>query len=375
MKHKKILFIFFIFAFGLSSGFIFDNLIQNDIPSVVAEDFQFDEQEATIRAIKNVMPAVVSIVAYGDEETMNIDLITGEKTITKERIVKGSGTGFIFSQEGLIMTNRHVVNVVDEKEGEFKAITNNGEEYIAKLVGKDPLKDLAILQIFDENLPYVEFGDSDILEIGSTVIAIGNVLGRYQNTVTKGIVSGLGRSIYASDKTGNDAELLDSVIQTDAEINRGNSGGPLVNLKGEVVGINVAIDEEGTAIGFSIPVNDARPIVNSIRRVGRIIRPRLGVRYIMITPEIAKDNNLNFKKGAYLIKGNDGSSAILPDSPAEKAGLQTGDIIYEINAIKLEGNNTLFSVVQRYKPGDKIGLKVRRGEKDMIIVVILDEFK
>jgi len=375
MKHKKILFVFFIFAFGLSSGFIFDNLIQNNIPSVIAEDFQFDEQEATIRAIKNVMPAVVSIVAYGDEETMNIDLITGEKTITKERVVKGSGTGFIFSQEGLIMTNRHVVNVVDEKEGEFKVITNEGQEYIAKLVGKDPLKDLAILQIFDENLPYVEFGDSDTLEIGSTVIAIGNVLGRYQNTVTKGIVSGLGRSIYASDKTGNDGEMLDSVIQTDAEINRGNSGGPLVNLKGEVVGINVAIDEEGTAIGFSIPVNDARPIVNSIRRVGRIIRPRLGVRYIMITPEIAKDNNLNFKKGAYLIEGNDGSSAILPDSPAEKAGLQTGDIIYEINAIKLEGNNTLFSVVQKYKPGDKIGLKVRRGEKDLIIVVVLDEFK
>ena len=375
MKYKKIAIIFFIFALGISMGVFTDNLVKNNLNSATAEDYQFDEQEATIMAIKKVLPSVVSIVVYDNEETLNIDIMSGETNTVKNRVVKGSGTGFIFSKEGLIMTNKHVVNAADEETAEFRVITNEGEEYIANLVGKDPLKDLAILQIFGDNLPYIDFGDSDALEIGSTVIAIGNVLGRYQNSVTKGIVSGLGRSIFASDKTGNDGELLDSVIQTDAEINRGNSGGPLVNLKGEVVGINVAIDEEGSAIGFSIPVNDARPIVNSIRRVGRIIRPRLGVRYIMITPEIAKDNDLSLKNGAYLIDGEDGSSAILPGSPAEKGGLQTGDIIYEINAIKLEGNNTLFSVVQKYKPGDKIGLKVRRGEEDLVIIVTLDEFK
>lgn len=371
---KKILIILIVLLIGVSTGIFINNLLERSSNSATAEDLRFDDQEATIRAIKKVNPAVVSIIVQEKKESVIINLLTGERTIEKEKTEESSGSGFLISPNGLIMTNKHVVNVDDEKTAEFRVIINTGEEYLAKLVGKDPLRDLAILQIFDNDLPYVEFGDSDDLQIGTTVIAIGNALGRYQNSVTKGIVSGLGRSIYASDQSGS-GEFLDNVIQTDAEINRGNSGGPLINLEGSVVGINVAIDESGSAIGFSIPINDARPIINSLKRVGRIIRPRLGIRYIMLTPKIAKEKNVSRNSGALIVRGDDGSSAILPDSPADKAGLEERDIIYEINAIKIENNNTLFSVIQKYKPGDKIGLKIKRRDKDIIKIVELDEFK
>jgi len=206
------------------------------------------------------------------------------------------------------------------------------------------------------------------------VVAIGNSLGRYQNSVTKGIVSGLGRSLEAADNSGN-SEYLDNVIQTDAEINLGNSGGPLVDLYGKVVGINVAKDLGGSSIGFAIPVNDARPVIKSVREIGRIVRPKLGLRYLMITPQMAVDKNLPRETGAVIMDESDGGPSVLPSSPAEKAGLQAGDIIFEINAIKLEGKNTLQAVIQKYKPGDKIGLKVQRSDKVMIKVVELEEFK
>ncbi|MFH1427221.1 MAG: trypsin-like peptidase domain-containing protein, partial [Patescibacteria group bacterium] len=262
-----------------------------------------------------------------------------------------------------------------ENSAEYQIILNSGKKYFAQLIGKDPINDLAVLKIFDKDLPFVELGDSDNMQIGSTVIAIGNVLGQYQNSVTKGIISGLGRSIVASDQTGGNAEALDNVIQTDAEINFGNSGGPLVDLEGRVVGINVAIDQAGSAIGFAIPINDARPVIKSVQEVGRIIRPRLGVRYIMLTSEIAEERNASRNSGALIIEGDTGSPAIAEGSPAYLAGLQAGDVIFEINAIKIEGNNTLLSVIQKYKPGNKIGMKVQRGNKVIIKIVTLDEFK
>ncbi|MBI4779427.1 trypsin-like peptidase domain-containing protein [Candidatus Falkowbacteria bacterium] len=232
-----------------------------------------------------------------------------------------------------------------------------------------------MLKIFDKNLPYVGLGDSDKLQIGSTAIAIGNALGRYQNSATKGIVSGLGRSIEASDQTGANAESLDNVIQTDAEINLGNSGGPLVDLNGNVIGINVAIDQAGSSIGFAIPINDAKPVIKSVREIGRIVRPRLGLRYVMLTPEIAQANKLTRSSGAWISASQGGTASILPDSPAAKAGLKEGDIITEINAIKLQDRVTLLSIIQKYKPGDKIGLRVFRDGKFLVLIATLDEFK
>jgi len=360
---------FFIICVGFGL-ILHDKIIKN----VTADDLRFDEQEATIRAIQKVIPSVVSIIVYDYEEILNIDLSTGKQTIQRERRKKGTGTGFLISSDGLIITNKHVVNGAKEDSGEYRVILNSGKQYYAQLIGRDPIKDLAIIKIFDKNMPFVELGDSNNLQVGATAIAIGNALGRYQNSVTKGIVSGLGRSLAAGDGGGG-MEVLDNVIQTDAEINPGNSGGPLVDLLGRVVGVNVAIDSEGTSIGFSIPINDARPVIKSVKEVGRIIRPKLGVRYIMITPELVLDKKLPRDSGALLVGGENGEPAVLPDSPAAKAGLLAGDIIFEINAIKIEGQNTLFSVVQNYKPKAKIGLKIQRGEKMIIRVVELDEFK
>lgn len=359
-----------LFIIGVFYGRVF---LKEAIP-LTAEDLRLDEQEATIRAINKVMPAVVSIIVYDQNESVLIDLGSGKQEIKKEKAQKGSGTGFLISADGLILTNKHVVSIAKEKTAEYKILLNSGKQYYAQLIGKDQINDLAVLKIFDKNLPSVELGSSDKLQIGSTVIAIGNALGRYQNSATKGIVSGLGRNMEASDKSGN-VESLDNVIQTDAEINLGNSGGPLIDLSGKVVGVNVAIDEAGSSIGFAIPVNDAKPVIKSVREIGRIVRPRLGVRYVMLTSEIAEEQSLKRTSGAWITADESGAAPILGDSPAEKAGLADGDIIFEINGIKLDEKNTLLSAVQRYKPGNKLGLKIQRGDKIIIRTVTLDEFK
>jgi S1-C subfamily serine protease len=359
----------------LSFGFAFLFIHFTDPLVMVADDLEFDEQNATIRAIAKVQPAVVNIIVYDEEEFFSIDIESGiQKTETK-KILKGRGTGFIINSDGYIITNKHVVETENDA-GDYRIIMNSGKQYYAQLIAKDPLNDLAVLKIFDENLPFVELGDSNSLQTGSTVIAIGNALGLYQNTATKGIVSGLGRNILASEKASGQIESLDNIIQTDAGINRGNSGGPLIDLNGRVVGINVAVDETGSAIGFAIPVNDARVVINSVIENGRIIRPRLGLRYIMLSPEIAIDNKLNRTSGAWItVGGAVKDSAITKDGPASRAGLLPGDVVFEINAIKVEDKDTLLSIVQRYKPGDKIGMKVLRGEKILILIAELDEFK
>lgn len=369
---KKYILICLIFLVGVSSGIYLGYYPQ--VNKVIADALRLDDQEATILAIKKIMPAVVSIIIYDQRETILIDLFTGQQTKKIDKIQKGSGTGFLISNDGLILTNKHVVNAGAEKTAEYRIILSTGKQYYAQLIGKDPINDLAVLKIFDKDLPFVGLGDSDKLQLGSTVIAIGNTLGRYQNSATKGIVSGLGRSIEASDQSGN-AEALDNVIQTDAEINLGNSGGPLIDLEGNIIGINVAIDQSGSSIGFAIPINDAKPVIKSVKEIGRIVRPRLGVRYLMLTPQIAQDNKLPRESGAWINRGSDSGPAVLPDSPAAKGGLEEGDIIMEINSIKLEGKNTLLSVVQKYKPGNKIGLRILRAGKIIIKMVVLDEFK
>ncbi|MDP2708654.1 MAG: trypsin-like peptidase domain-containing protein [bacterium] len=373
MKLKKYIIISLIFFTGLSGGLLISSGAV-DMAGVIADNLRLDDQEATIRAINRVAPSVVNIIVMDQQTATTINLSTGERTNQTEIVQKGSGTGFLISADGLILTNKHVVGAANEKTAQYKVMLNTGKQYFAQLIGKDPINDLAVLKIFDKNLPFARLGDSDKLPIGTTVIAIGNALGRYQNSATKGIVSGLGRSIVASDQSGN-AEALDNVIQTDAEINPGNSGGPLVDLNGNIVGINVAIDRSGSSIGFAIPINDARPVIKSVREIGRIVRPRLGIRYVMLNPELAQENNLEKTSGAWIVAGQDGSSSVLPNSPAAQAGLREGDIITEINAIKLEDQTTLLSVVQRYKPGDRIGLRVYRDGKFIVLIATLDEFK
>ncbi len=364
---NKILITILIFSSAYAGGLswqYFNN-------TAIADNLSLDEQEATIRAIKKVSPAVVSIIV--DEEKDVINLSTGVVTKVKDRVA--NGTGFLISADGYILTNRHIIDSGTNRDNaQYQILMSNGKKYYAQFIGNDPAKDLGVLKIFDKDLPYIEMGDSNDLAQGTTVMTIGNALGKYQNSVTKGIISALGRDIEAADNRGN-MESLTNVIQTDADINSGNSGGPLVDLAGKVVGINVALDRGGQSIGFAIPINDAKVIVNSIRTEDRIVRPSLGVRYAILTPELAAKNNLARNDGAWIAKDSQGNPGVLPDSPAEKGGIWENDIIFEINAIQINASNTLFDVIQKFKPGARIGLKIQRGDKVIIRIVTLGEFK
>ncbi len=370
--HMLVLFIFLCLIIG-AGFFIYKDIYVNFSKQASFREMQLDEQEATIRAIKSNIPAVVNITVYTNEEVANINAVTGEKTMEKRRVEKGAGTGFIITPKGYIVTNKHVVSTSDPENTQYRIILNSGKKYYAQLIDKDPINDLAVLKIFDKDLPSVKLGSSQYLQVGTSVIAIGNALGEYQNTVTKGIISGLERSLTASDHKGG-VKYLSNTIQTDAEINLGNSGGPLLNLKGEVVGVNVAVDQNGTSLGFAIPINDVKPVINSIKKHGIIIRPQLGVRYVMLTPQIAEERGVERNWGAFIVKGDKGEEAIVPGSAGDKAGLETGDVIFEINAIKIKDENNLRCVIQRYKPGDKIGMKIQRGSKIFIREVELGRF-
>jgi len=339
-----------------------------------ADTLRLDDQEATIRAINRAAPSVVSINILEDVDVQVQDINTGDVRVEKKKISRGAGSGFLISQDGLIITNKHVASAGTEGQSEYKITLNSGKQYYAQLIGTDPVNDLAILKIFDKNLPYLELGDSNNLQVGTSVIAIGNALGRYDNSATKGIVSGLGRSLSASGLNG-ETENLDNVIQTDAQINFGNSGGPLINLEGKVVGINVAKDEGGESIGFAIPINEAKPVVTSARDSGRIIRSRLGVRYLIITPEIAEAKKLPRSTGALIIDGENGETGLVPDSPAVKAGLLVGDIIFEIDGRKIDERLPLLSYISQFGPGKKLGLKIQRGTQIFSKIVTLDELK
>ncbi len=366
---NKTIIIISILFFAFSGGWAFQYFNFN---SAVADQLHLDEQEATIRAIKKVAPAVVSIIVRDEQDVVALSPDGAEQTTEKGNV--GEGTGFLFSADGYILTNKHVVEAGNKETAEYQIILNSGKKYFAQFIGIDPAKDLAVLRIFDKNLPSVELGDSNNLEQGMSVIAIGNSLGKYQNSVTKGIVSALGRSIVASDQKG-DRKALDNVIQTDAEINQGNSGGPLIDLKGKVVGISAAVDLSGSAIGFAIPINDAKIIIKSIRENNMIVRPMLGVRYRMITSALAEEHNLARDNGALIVPGENGEPAVLPGSAAAQAGFKEGDIIFEINAIKVKEEDSLFSIVQQYKPGDRIGFKVQREDKILILIATLEEYK
>ena len=218
----------------------------------------------------------------------------------------------------------------------------------------------------------VSLGDSDGLEIGQTVIAIGNALGEFRNTVSVGVISGLGRTITASGGA-NFVETIEDVIQTDAAINKGNSGGPLLNLAGEVIGINTATVLNAQNIGFAVPVNKVKRDIEQVKAVGKITYPFLGVRYILLTDRIAKEQNLSVQYGVLIAKGSQGESAVTPGSPAQKAGLLEGDIILEFNGERITPENSLAKLIQKYNPKDTVVLKVLRGDQEKIFTIVLGE--
>lgn len=359
---------------------------------------QTSQEEAVIKVVKEVSPAVVSIIITKDLPVFEkyyenpFPKIPGfpdfpefeipryrQKGVQKQKI--GGGTGFIISEEGMVLTNKHVV--LDE-EANYTILTNEGQKYQAKVLARDPFQDLAILKIekdkviseqgefFQKPFSSVHLGESSNLEIGQTVIAIGNALGEFRNTVSVGVISGLGRTITASG--GGLVETLEDVIQTDAAINKGNSGGPLLNLKGEVIGVNVAMAEAAQSIGFAIPINKAKRDISQIKTLGKIIYPFLGVRYILLTPEIQEEKNLAVDYGALIIGGETAEEpAIIPGSQAEKAGLREGDIILKFQGEKITVQNSLAKIIQSHNPGDKITLEILRGEKEIKIEAVLGE--
>jgi len=339
--------------------------------SVVREQL-IQEDAAIINVVENSSPAVVSIVItknvpsarnslefpfdfpdfFGNPFKENDPNNQGNDT-QKRRV--GGGTGFFISPDGMIVTNRHVV---DDLSAQYSAITNDGREYEAKVIARDSLTDIAIIKVEGDNFSTLNFGDSGSLKIGQTVIAIGNSLGEFSNTVSRGIISGLKRSVTAGSRLG-DTERLTDIIQTDAAINPGNSGGPLLDINGNVIGVNVAMAQGAQNIGFAIPGNRTKKIVEQVKATGKISNPFIGVRYVAVDDMLQKNNNLPFNYGALITRGEAVTDfAVIPGGPADKAGIVENDIILEINGTKIDENNTLTDIIAKYNVGDEINLKV-----------------
>lgn len=283
----------------------------------------------------------------------------------------GGGTGFIVSEDGLVVTNKHVV---EDENAEYTFLTNDEKKFPAKVLARHPSDDIAILQIDGKKFPTLELGDSDSIQMGQYVIAIGNALGEFRNTVSTGVVSGLSRSIIAQGALGG-SERLNNIIQTDAAINSGNSGGPLLNLEGKVVGINTAVAQGAQNVGFAIPVNTVKKSIKDVQTKGKIVQPYIGVRYIMVNDEIKEKNSLSVNYGALITSKSEEELAVIPGGPADKAGIVQNDIILEVNNRKIDKNDTLSSVLSKYNVGDTITLKVLRRGEEKEVKVILEERK
>ena len=289
---------------------------------------------------------------------------------------EGAGTGIILTSDGLIVTNRHVAPAGTTK---VSVVLSDGTEFDnVKVVGRtnstDSL-DIAFLKIDDlkgKKLTPATLGDSSKMEVGDSVIAIGNALGQFQNTVTSGILSGYGRSIQASDASGGSSENLEGLFQTDAAINEGNSGGPLVNLDGEVIGINTAVAGDAQNIGFSIPINDVAGLIKSVEQNGKLERPYIGVVYVPITNDVAQQYNLNVSRGAYIPTADQiGQDPIISGGPADKAGLKPGDVITKIGDQTIDQTNSLSALVNKHSVGDKVTLTIIRDGKTKTVDVTL----
>lgn len=348
---------------------------------------QVNEQSAVVDVVKRASPAVVSIIVSKDlnkvpgYSSSPFDLSPfsldpffqsrdeNQQTPNIQEI--GGGTGFIISEDGVIATNKHVV---DDEQASYTVLTNDGKRFEATVLSRDPVNDIALVKIQTNDLPTLALGDSDNLDIGQRVIAIGNSLAQYQNTVTTGVVSGIGRTITASGSSGS--EQLEGVIQTDAAINPGNSGGPLLDIGGSVIGINSAIDAQGQLVGFAIPINDLKRDLDSFRKFGKIVKPFLGVRYVIVNEAIKQENNLSVDYGALVVGSGSGRTAqpaVVAGSAADKAGIKEDDVILEINGERVTQDHSLAGILKNFDPGDTVKMKILSGSQEKDITVTLGE--
>lgn len=277
---------------------------------------------------------------------------------TEQRVQKGLGSGFIISKDGYVLTNQHVVDGATEINVYF---SDQDKPVSAKLIGSDAELDLAVLKInSSEDLPYLELGNSDTAKVGEWVIAIGNPYG-LDHTVTTGVISAKGRPVQVDDRQ------FKNLLQTDASINPGNSGGPLLNLAGQVIGINTAVNAQGQGIGFAIPANTVKSVIDTLIEKGKISRPQMGVYIQTLTSVLAEQLDLHIEKGAII-------AGLIPGSPAEQAGLRQGDVILEINKQKVEDAGDVTGFIEKSKVGDKVVLLVdRNGTKRNVDLTLAEK--
>lgn len=365
--------------FALGSGLVaimaYNKMQENNTntTTVVSQDGYYTGnsvqfESTSIAAIaQKVTPAVVSIISTTNGYGGMYHYLYGGSS-------QSAGTGMIVTEDGYIITNKHVIEDADE----IQVVTDDGTTYDdVDIVGEDPLNDVAYLKINGaSNLPTIVLGDSKTIAVGMPVLAIGNALGAYQNSVTNGIISGTGRSITAANSDGTGAENLTDMIQTDAAINPGNSGGPLVNAAGEVIGVNTAVSTDSNGIGFAIPISAVKGMLNNIIENDNNARSYLGVSYINITPEVAKNYSLSVKHGAYVYAESNGrpTNAVAPNGPADKAGIETGDIITKIGNVEVGSAGSVMTLIGEYKSGDTVNITILRDGAEKVVSVTLGEY-
>jgi len=347
-----------------------------------------NHEEHIIDTVQKVMPAVVSImvgktyqellrerpqelmVPHGD----HIDPPPPEEALPHTpggKIRVGGGSGFLVSPDGMIVTNKHVVH---DHTAEYIITTAAEDIYTAKVLARDPMDDVAILKIEAQNLPVIPLGDSNHIQLGQCVLTVGTALGEFQNTVSSGIISGLSRFINAITDMEGHSQRLRGLIQTDAAINPGNSGGPMVNLNGEAVGINAAVVFGAQNIGFAIPINRARRDLKELEKFGRIRKPFLGIRYVLLNPLLQKKFGLPVSHGALILReGVPGRPAIVQGSAAHKAGIHEADIIIELNHKPIDDKTAIEDVLENLPLGKKVEAKILRKGAEKMIAIMVEE--
>ena len=359
-------------------------VVTSDEPVPTALPPLFTQESSVVSAVKRTNPAVVSVILskdvpvyehYTERRPLNeafpdfyIEVPQVRQNGTERQEV-GGGSGFFVASDGLIVTNRHVVagDGVD-----YTVVLSNGKRYPATVIARDQVLDIALLKISGTGFPYLSLGDSDALLLGQSVIAIGNALSEFENTVSVGIVSGLSRNISARDSSGR-VESLERLIQTDAAINPGNSGGPLLDLKGNVIGINVAVAQGSENIGFAIPINSVKTVVSSVQQTGAIVRPMVGVRYVHITEALSKEKNLSVDYGVLIEKSSTGEPAVIEGSPADKSGIKEGDIILTVDGTKIDEKNSFAGMIRQFSVGQSVTLKVLSSGVQKTVRLVLDQ--
>ncbi len=382
------------FLFGLVGGYVakldtaspLAKLFKAADPTVSDEEKERRpvaiEDQSVVGVVESASPAVVSIVISKDVPRMrgfsrspfgfpfffNQDQGNGGEESTRQTV--GHGSGFFVSADGYIVTNKHVVS---DQNAEYTVITSDEKELPATVLALDPVNDVAIIKVNGDNFPALNLGDSDQLRVGETAIAIGNPLGEFANSVSRGIISGLKRQVTAGVSFGQE-EVLRDIIQTDAAINPGNSGGPLLALSGEVVGINVAVAQGAENIGFAIPVNQIKRAVKEVRETGKIAVPYIGVRYVLLNEEIAREAGLAVSYGALIQRGERLTDfAVIPGSPADKAGLMENDIILDIDGEKIDSDHPLANIISTKRVGDTVKLRISHKGEEKEVAVKLEE--